>query len=223
MPTNAPSFRQFAVTFVSVFSIVGTSFSQSDSTEYLFRNAEYSYMHYGIGYSPVFFQSGQVAHAVNLNIGCVFNDKVAVALDFDMWAKSLPYSITEYPYVTTYASSSLNIEPLIRPRKTFNFSFPVKIGYGSAQVYDNYPNYYQLSTHRFGIVQPGAMVWVNLLKYVSLGAGAQYRMALNGNARTFDVLSGFSGFAVVRFKFYTKEYWAKALERQKQYMEMQKK
>ena len=179
-------------------------------------------MNCGIGYAPMFFQSGQTAHAINVNLGVVFNHRIAVGADFDMWAKSVPYTFSEFPSVNVYIASSLCIEPLIRPKKALNFSFPIKLGYGMAEVHDVYLQYYNIRTEKFALVQPGAMVWINLLKSVSIGAGAQYRVALNRNYGTFELFSGFSGFAVFRFKFYTKEYMAKAMERQKQYMEMQK-
>lgn len=204
-------------------AITGTVSAQSDSTEYLFKRARYSYIQYSIGYSPMFFNHDQVGNGYSASlIGVVLNDKIAFGLDFDGFSKSVPFFINEYPVVTSMVYMSLNIEPLIRPRKVINFSFPCKIGYGGAQIYEISPGgFATISNPEFGIIQPGSMVWINLFKPLSLGVGGSYRMAFNKHPETFDKFSGFSGFAMLRFKFYTREYMAKMAERQKLYMQQQ--
>jgi hypothetical protein len=198
--------------------------AQTDTTEYLFKKAKYSYVQYGFGYSPMYFSNGQVAHGFTGSlIGVVLNDKIAFGLDIDGFAtSSYPTTVSQYPMITSFVFLSLNVEPLIRPRKVINFSFPVKIGYGGAQIYEfNAQGFGQVNNPEFMVVQPGFIFWANLFKPISLGVGGAYRMAINSKPGTFEKFSGFSGYVTLRFKFYTKEYMAKALERQKQYMQQQ--
>ncbi len=196
---------------------------QADTTQYLFKNAKYSYIQYGLGYSPMFFGNGQTMHGFSGSIiGVVLNDKIALGLDIDGVVKYDPNAIIVLPEITSFAFMSLNIEPLIKPRKVVNFSFPIKIGYGGASHYELMPQgYLSLQNPSFMVVQPGAMAWINLFKPLSLGVGGSYRMAINGNSSTFETFSGFSGFAMLRFKFYTKEFNQKMMERQRLYLQQQ--
>lgn len=198
--------------------------AQTDTTEYLFKRARYSYLQYHMGYSPMFFSNGQTVHGFSCELtGVVFNDKLALGFDIDGYAKQVPYTITSYPYITTWVAMSLNIEPLIRPRKVINFSFPVKLGWGGAQRYVLTQNSLLIENPQFFVVNPQAMVWVNLLKPLSLGAGASYRMCFNSDPDTFSDYGGVSAYATLRFKFYTKEWSKKMADQQREYMRMQQK
>ncbi len=212
---------------LGVIALALTSFSiaraQSDTTEYLFKKAKYSYMQFHFGYQPMFFANGQTGRGTSMQLlGVVFNDKLAIGLDFDIFTKQVPYVIQSYPYHTVMANISLTVEPLIRPKKVLNFSLPMKIGYGGAQTYTMLPgNYVVVENPSFFVATPGAMVWVNLFKPLSIGCGASYRMAFNKDPDTFEKYSGLSVAATLRFKFYTKEYMEKALQRQKEYFNAQ--
>ena len=210
--------------FVSglILGVVWSANAQQDTTEYLFKKAKYSYIQYSIGYSPMLFSNGQTAHGFNGElIGVVLNDKIALGLDVDGFVMNTQPVLTSFPTITSLVYMSLNIEPLIRPRKVINFSFPFKIGYGGASVYEFVPqgNYTVLRNPEFMVVSPGAMAWVNLFKPLSLGVGGCYRMTFNHDSSTFEEFSGFSGYATLRFKFYTKEWQQKMVEQQRMYYE----
>lgn len=209
--------------FCTCCALTNVVFAQQDTTEYLFKKAKYSYLQYSIGYSPMFFSNTQIEHGFACSLtGIVFNDKLAFGLDIDGFANTPPLYINSFPLITSCLFVALNVEPLIRPKKLINFSLPVKIGYGGAQIYDITPQGYGTITNpEFMILQPGGMVWINLFKPLSLGAGGSYRMCIGSNHTTFDRLSGFSGYVLLRFKFYTKEYMAKIAERQRLYMQQQ--
>jgi hypothetical protein len=208
--------------FAAPFSVVQ---AQSDTTEYLFKKARFSYVQYHVGYQPMFFANGQTAHGFSIQmLGVVFNDKIALGLDFDGFTKQQPYAIQSYPFHTMFMGMSLSIEPLIRPKKVLNFSFPVKLGYGGAQTYAiSTPNFFTVKNPQFFVVAPSAIVWVNLFKPLSLGVGASYRMCFNKDAETFADYSGLSVNATLRLKWYTKEWQEKMMKRQAEYMRMQPK
>lgn len=195
----------FVVVLITGLSSVAGA--QNDTTEYLFRKAKYSYLQYTVGYSPMLFSNDLVAHGFSCSIvGIVFNEKVSIGLDVDGFAKTPPLYINTFPHISSCVFISLNVEPLIRPKKIINFSVPVKIGYGSAQIYEIAPpGYVVVSNPEFMVVQPGAVAWINLFKSLSLGAGGSYRVTINSHPETFDKFSGFSGYALIRFKLYTRE------------------
>jgi len=197
--------------------------AQADTTEYLFKKARYSYLQYHFGYQPMFFNSGQTGQGYSAEFfGIVLNDKVAVGLDFDGFVENQPNVISEFPHVTSLVAISLSVEPLIRPRKVINFSFPIRVGWGGAQLYSLNPlNYGIVSNPQFLMVNPGGMVWINLFKPLSLGAGGSYRMCFNKEATTFDSFSGLSAFVTLRIKFYTREWQQKVIQRQAEYQRMQ--
>lgn len=210
--------------FLSLLTIGGflSATAQTDTTQYLFKGARYSYMQYTLGYSPLFFNHGQTIHGFSGSLlGVVLNDKIAFGLDIDGANPTATYPAAHLPRITSFVYISLSVEPLIKPRKVINFSFPVKIGYGGASYESTLGNGWFQKNETFMVVNPSAMAWVNLFKPLSLGVGVGYRMAFNKDDTTFDRYSGLSGFAVLRFKFYTKEFQQKMMERQKQYMQQQ--
>lgn len=202
--------------FIAALSVVR---AQTDTTEYLFKKAQYRYMQFHFGYSPMFFSNGQVAHGYSSELlGVVFNDKLALGLDFDGFAKNPPYTILSYPYVSSWLTMSLSIEPLIRPRKVINFSFPIKLGYGGASIYRSTATMgTTLTNPQFFVCNPQAMVWVNLLKPLSFGTGASYRLCFGKDPDSLESFGGASIYATLRLKFYTKEYMEKAMQRQKEW------
>jgi hypothetical protein len=206
-------------------SMIGAFLSanaQTDTTQYLFKGLNYSYLQYSLGYSPMFFNHGQTIHGFSGSLfGIVLSDKIAFGLDIDGANPTATYPAAHLPRITSFVVLSLNIEPLIRPRKIINFSFPVKIGYGGALYESALGNGFFQQEEMFLVVNPSAMAWVNLFKPLSLGVGGSYRMAFNKDDTTFDRYSGFSAFVMLRFKFYTKEFQQKMIERQKQYMQQQ--
>ncbi len=209
--------------FVLVMLAISALRAQSDTTEYLFKKAKYSYIQYHFGYSPLFFSNGQTEHGFSCElIGVVFNDKVAIGFDIDGYVKNTPYTITQYPFHTSWIAMMLNVEPLIKPKKVINLSFPIKIGYGGASGYVmNSFNMLVQENPEFLVVYPSAMAWVNLFKPLSLGVGGGYRMCMNSDPSTFSNYSGGSLYATLRFKFYTKEWQEKMAQRQAEYQRMQ--
>jgi hypothetical protein len=212
------------ILLVSLFTLGSflSANAQADTTQYLFKSLSYSYIQYSLGYSPMFFNHGQTIHGFSGSLfGIVLSDKIALGLDIDGANPTATYPANHLPRITSFVYMSLNIEPLIKPRKIINFSFPVKIGYGGASYESVLGNGWYQKNETFLVVSPSAMAWVNLFKPLSLGVGGNYRMAFNKEDATFDRYSGFSACVMLRFKFYTKEFQQKMMERQKQYMQQQ--
>lgn len=213
---------RFPLAFALLLTSISAVQAQSDTTEYLFKKARYSYLQYHFGYHPMFFNSGQVGHGYSAEFfGIVLNDKVAVGLDFDGYVENQQAVIAQLPHIVSLVAVSLSIEPLIRPRKVINFSFPMKFGWGGAQVYGLSGTHGWVSNPQFFVVNPAAMAWINLFKPLSLGAGAGYRMCFNKQESTFQTFSGLSAFVTLRFKFYMREWQAKMMQRQAEYQRMQ--
>ena len=93
----------------------------------------------------------------------------------------------------------LLIEPILGGRETFHFSFPVIIGAGGIvhandytheRYYDDYIN----DSDAFFVLEPGAELEVNLLKFFRVSVGAFYRYTSNIDLydTDSDVLHGFS-------------------------------
>ena len=99
------------------------------------------------------------------------------------------------------------IEPIIMPKKPIHISLPIMIGVGGAG-YDSYSynnnsfEYYGNSSgDAFMMLKAGAEVELNLLKFLRLGIGAQYRYVYGLNLEGFgkNDLNGIS--ATMAFKF----------------------
>ncbi|CAN5369316.1 hypothetical protein BH09BAC5_BH09BAC5_21860 [soil metagenome] len=229
-------------TFIGLLAQMPFLFAQtesgvSDSTKVLFKNVHYSYMQYDAGYSYIPVRNQNLnGYDISL-LGAVYNNKWFVSVGFNGWVSPQTQqqyfgTLPEPPKVTSYMTVYLNNEYVIQPEKLINFSIPLKIGYTGVSGYDTIPtsqlyisnwnftgrNYYQYNA-QFLTISPGANVFINLFKPLSLGVGTYYRFAFGvpkvaGNNSEY-VNIGFNAF--LRFKFDTKAYTKKMLERQKEY------
>jgi hypothetical protein len=226
------------ILFFFSFFAASTSFAQSeaDSTKALFNNVHYSYMQWDLGYSGMNVRN-QFVNGFDITlIGAVFNKHWFTGLGINGWiTQTTPGSFTEMPMkVDSYVSVYLDNEYLVRPEKLINFSFPLKIGYTGASGYDTIPtsqpyiinwNYtgsdYYYYDCTFWTISPGANVFMNIFKPLSLGIGANYRFAFGvpkDGGKNADY-SSYSINAFLRYKFDTKLYMKRVLERQKEYMQ----
>lgn len=162
-----------------------------DSTKTLFRSPKYSYVQWDIGYSAMKVK-GQQLNGFDISLfGVVFNEKWYSSLGVCGWVSQAQNSFLteEPPKIDSYLFVYLNNEFLIRPKKLINFSFPLKIGYGGATGWDTLPpctsqcitnwnftgrDYYQ-HYGTFWTISPGANIFINLFKPLSLGLGMNYR------------------------------------------------
>lgn len=123
-------------------------------------------------------------------------------MDFDNYPQS-----TRHSFQGAYAG--IFIEPTIAPRYPVHLSFPIIMGVGGvarvepgymAQEYDN-SNMYVRDSQGFLIINPGVELEINLVKFVRLGIGAQYKYTteLSLDNSKSDILDGFSGGMSLKF------------------------
>ncbi|MFZ5552905.1 MAG: hypothetical protein ACOZCO_07300 [Bacteroidota bacterium] len=173
-----------------VINLYGNAKTQ-DSTRTLFRSPKYSYIQWDFGYSGMKVKE-QYLNGFDMSIfGVVFNEKWYVSLGVCGWVSHAQsnFLTEEPPKIDSYVFVYLNNEFLIRPKNLINFSFPLKIGYGGATGWDTLPpctsqciinwnftgrDYYQ-HYGEFFTISPGANVFINLFKPLSLGLGMNYR------------------------------------------------
>jgi hypothetical protein len=204
-----------ALLVVALFAI-GSFLQAQDTTQYLFKRAKYSYMQYSMGYSPIYFKDMNPAHGFSACLfGVVFNDKISIGFDIvGASSPQNPISVISESRVLAYVQTGLNVEALIRSKKVINFSVPTRLAFGGI-TYDEIQlngTYIFHNQAAFFVAEPGAMVWINLFKYLSLGGGAGYRMTFNKEPDTFERFSGMNGYATLRLKFYTKEFQEKQMQ-----------
>ncbi|MBI3510481.1 MAG: hypothetical protein HY064_07435 [Bacteroidetes bacterium] len=213
------------------------SANAQDTTRYLFHNLNYSYMQYTFGYESVAFNRGDQLNAFYASIiGAAFGNKLAIGLDLDAAMKDIKNftNNSTYPQTSSFLGMYLNMEPLIRPKGLVNFSVPVKFGFANASrwdtTFDSNANFiagysstnlnHQVNEYsdNFLVGSVGVNCFINLWKSVSAGGGASYRYSMNtAHYNHAADYSGFSVFALVRFRWDTRAYYAKMLQRQKEY------
>lgn len=219
--------------FSVFFLIPFCSNAQNDSVQALFKNATYSYLQMDLGYTGMAMKDDFLNGFSWDILGVVFNDKIAASVGFDMgFGKNYSQTNTVIvPYkIDVGGMFHFKTEYLVKPKRLVNFSFPVKFGYASAGYYDSIPAVYTTSAFYEGkqyyynydwfyTVAPGATLFINLFKCLSLGAGADYRFAFGvKNIGTNSNYSSYSVSAFLRIKLDTKAYMKKALEQQRLYL-----
>lgn len=209
----------------------------TDSAKALFKSPVYSYINWDFGYSVLNIKNNP-HNAFDLSIiGIVFNEKWHLSFGMTGFAKDLKNVFPEesFPVIDSYIMAYLNNEFLLKPRKLINFSFPLRIGYCGATAWDTMfsysstqsvlnwkftgKNYYQ-HDGAFWTIAPGANVFINLFKGMSLGVGANYRFALDvpKELGTESDMSGYSILAFLRIKYDTRAIIKRTMLRQQEYL-----
>lgn len=229
--------KKILILLVLISSGLSLSGQSDDTTHYLFKDLKLSYLQYTIGYERVNFGVKDGLNAFYMSaFGLAFDNKLALGFDVD--AATHDYtSFTpggSYPKTSSYATFALNIEPLIKPKKLFNLSVPLKAGWGNASrwdtIFDPSAHFlagysstalgYQVSEYsdNFFFLSAGLNGFINLWKPLSLGAGLSYRyaMATRSGIHRNDY-SGVSTNVVLRWKFDFRAYNQKMMQRYRQY------
>lgn len=220
-----------SITFLAVV----TSSQAQDSTAALFKTPRVTHLQWDLGYSgqPV---KGTFVNSFDATIlGVVFNEKWSLAIGLCGWVKKGTdnYLLTEPPAIDSYVMTYLSNEYLVRPKKLINFSFPLRIAYGGASGWDTVfssastqavynwnftgKNYFYHSGE-FWTISPGANIFINIFKSLSLGFGANYRFTFITDSRIGSD-SDYSGYSIrtfLRLKLDTREYTKRMLQRQQE-------
>lgn len=73
-----------------------------------------------------------------------------------------------------YRAGGLLIEYTLLPKKVFHLTFPLQVGIGEVEM-DNNRGSANLGEANFFKIEPGALLEVNLHKFVRLNSGITYR------------------------------------------------
>lgn len=217
--------------------VVDTTPAPTDSTKSVFKmkKTKYSYIQWDEGYTGMNLK-GEWKNGFDMSLtGVVFSKKYSTSLGIIGYVDNAPNTFgNPLPKVDSYIGVYWNNEYLLHPDNMINFSFPLKIAYigasgwstdstvGWNQAISNWnftgKNYYN-HDGMFWTVSPGANVFINLFKPLSLGVGANYRFAF-GVPKILGTDSDFSSYSVLvflRIKFDTKAMNKRMMERQKAY------
>ena len=150
--------------------------------------------------------NGDFKPAMGGSLSLLFNEKFAIGL--------AGYHFGDRPnsanaLQTRGGVGGLQLEYIVKPSKLVHLSFPLLVGMGSISSDSSgnrggqgfRPNGGKGSQGRFGVgfddfngrgdrthfavIQPGVNVEVNVLKYLTIFGGANYRIALNSNSSNF--------------------------------------
>jgi hypothetical protein len=200
--------------------------AQSDSVKTIFKHTpsiklpiRYSYLQWDLGYKGFFFQNTYLG-GLNIDlIGVVFNDNIDVAIGIQHAGGTQGF-IGQVPTntVQTYSALFLKFEPILFPVKLLNVSFPLELSASTISLnnalnggYGGYGRRHRGGGFGFGngysffAFSPGVLGLVNIFKGISVGMGANYRIALseNGSLSSQDY-DNFSLSVIVRLKLFTK-------------------
>ena len=186
-----------------------------DSTKSLFKTPKFSYMQWDLGYNGMMLK-GEWKNCFDASfLGFVFGKKYATSIGVTGFVDNSIYAAgaTAPPKVDSYVAIYWNNEFLLNPDRLVNFSFPVRVSFAGAtswdtvltgspgQVISNWNfsglNYYQHYGDMW-TVSPGANIFLNVFKSVSIGAGANYRFAF-GVTKEIGTDRDFSNYSILAF------------------------
>ncbi len=225
-----------SLTLFVVFGAV-SCFAQQDTMHTLIKSAKIKYV--GFYVAPE-FQYGQAGGAFNTYAGSsamfIFNKKLAVGVTATRNTQSTfsPSSVSPLLLRTTFGGAKL--EYTFNPNSPIHLTMPLVIGYGSARVdsavytvrtskgkdnwnHNGFGRNSGLQTEYF-VVQPGLQLETNVVRFIKLYAGVNYRLGFPNETATSPLtktsLNGFSanvGLKVGLFDFYTQDrnwkFWKK--------------
>lgn len=159
----------------------------------------------GLQYGPV---AGDEAIFATGRIGLLLGSRLAVG---GFYTTSLgeiyPDAETDANVYHDLRMGGLMVEYTLNPDKLVHVSFPLQLGWGEVQAdwREGSPNYGDddlFGEDSFFVIEPGAMLEVNLMPWARLQAGATYRLIPSGveyrGLQAAD-LSGFAGMIGLRF------------------------
>jgi hypothetical protein len=214
-------------------------FAQTDSVDALFKDAKITGLHADIGYSGVQMK-GHGYNGVTVNYAFILEHKFGIGMGIDSYGRRFGNGVitgvpTDAPNVyTSQQLYYLNFEYLLFPSRLVNLSFPVKVALASVSLFDTiapsfstswsyYGKTYYQHADNFFTIAPGVNLHLNVFKAISIGVGANYRIAMGVNkvVGEDEDFSGPTFLAFVRFKLDMIAYRKRVLERQKEFLKQQ--
>ncbi|MEM1135874.1 MAG: hypothetical protein AAGI07_08530 [Bacteroidota bacterium] len=143
---------------------------------------------------------GDFTHAGGARLGLVFNNNLSVGGFYQGSGEIRPDSEVNLDnnFYMDMRIGGGYIEYTLQPTKLVHFTFPLMIGIGEVEIdsdsYDSFSNE-SFGEDNFVVVEPQALVEINLHKNLKLNAGVGYRWASDVNYRqiTNQDLSSLTG------------------------------
>lgn len=196
---------------IAVFTIL-LSAALAFSTDLSAQNSPSREVLFGSGTSVGFFLSPAAAFTqmdgagvalFHLRGGVTLQDKFSIGAFYNVSVNDFRPESEFLPDIyMDYWSVGGAFEYTFSPSKLVHLSFPLYAGFGEVEM-DREDGNAGLGESNFFLVEPSALLEVNLHKYVRLNAGAGYRIVGQMNYRNFDQsdLSGLTAYIGLKFDF----------------------
>ncbi len=137
---------------------------------------------------------GDFAHTGGAKLGLVFNNRLSAGAFLQRSGEIRPESSLSLDYMDLRMAGGY-VEYTILPDKLVHFTFPIMFGVGEVELdeRESWGDVYEEAN--FAMIEPQALLEINLHKYVRLNAGVGYRWVsdVNYNQITDQDISGLTG------------------------------
>ncbi|MCB0496352.1 MAG: hypothetical protein KDC79_09470 [Cyclobacteriaceae bacterium] len=134
------------------------------------------YGSFGFGYSKI---NGKDALLANFKAAWLINHRLGFGFAGNGFVNNLDKKLGTQDYYLSGGYGGFLIEPIVMPKSPIHLSFPVIIGAGGIAVLPNNfwsNNYYGPNEYDiFFVVEPGAELEFNVVKFFRISMGASYR------------------------------------------------
>lgn len=137
--------------------------------------------------------------------GVSFNDKLSIVAFYNVSLNQIRPENEIVPNIyLDYWSSGLLLEYTLLSKKLVHLTFPLYLGYGEVQM-DSESEEINLGEANFFLIEPSALIEINLIKNVRFNVGVGYRFIEQMNYRStnqsdFTGLTGYAGIKIGLFK-----------------------
>jgi hypothetical protein len=171
--------RKISVCAFFIFSLVASfkGIAQETKEETLFGDISGDSIGFLISPSFLFTSMDEKSVAIfEIKGGVLFNKKFSVGPYYEFSLNEfVPISETTPDIYMDYRSIGGFVEYTIASNRLIHATFPVKIGYGEVEM-DNEDGDINLGESNFLVIEPAALLEVNLHKYVKFNLGLGYRL-----------------------------------------------
>lgn len=127
------------------------------------------------------------AHLLGARAGVVFNNQLTLGGFFQQSVNQIDPKDDLLPndvYLDFWTAGGF-LEYTLAPTKLVHLSFPLYVGYGEVQL-DDTPGEIDLGEANFLVIEPGALMQINLLESLKFNLGAGYRFTSDVTYGAFD-------------------------------------
>ena len=180
----------------------GLKAQKSDQNRTLFKGGSLENMGFMITPSYGYTQmDGADASLINVRAGVILKEKFTIGAFYGFSINEIdPESETVTNVYMDFRSYGGFVEYTLRPSELIHVTFPLFIGGGEVEM-DNEEGSAGLGEENFFLLEPGALLEVNLHKNIRFNIGATYRFIGDMNYRNMDQqdISGFTGQVGLKF------------------------